>query len=172
MRYIKVSFIGDTGVGKTSIIKAFLGENVENVSSTLGVDNYVIDKDGFKVILWDFAGQRWFSDILVNFIKGSRLIVLVFDLSDPKTLSSIFTYWTPHIKQYASDDSYIILVGNKMDTQTIPDEVVKKFVEKIKNQLNIHSFTKTSAIQKANISELFETIFNAITNSLKAELEK
>ena len=172
LKYLKVSFIGDTGVGKTSIIKSFLGEDIEKVSSTLGVDNYIIDRDGFKVILWDFAGQRWFSDILVNFIKGSKIIVLVFDLSDPKTLSSIFSYWLPNIKEYASDDAYIILVGNKSDVQSIPEGIIQKFLEKIQAQLNIKDFMKTSALNRENITELFQTILDSVTKKALEEIQK
>ena len=161
-KFIKVAFIGDSGVGKTSLIKAFLGEDVKNTKTTIAIDNYVLTKNGAKIVLWDFAGQRWFSDILINFIKGARLIVLVFDLSDPKTLTNIMTYWIPHIKKHAYKDAFIILVGNKKDKKKIPDNIVVQVVNKLKEKINLQLYIQTSALLKENISGLFEAIFEIV----------
>jgi len=161
-KFIKVAFIGDSGVGKTSLIKAFFGEDVRGTKSTLAIDHYILNKDGLKVVLWDFAGQKWLADILIEFIRGAKLIVLVFDLSNPKTLSNILTYWVPHIKQYGDEDSFIILVGNKKDRKKIPDKLVVNVLDKIKEQIKLQLFIQTSALLNENIQNLFNAIFEIV----------
>ncbi|MGQ4892826.1 MAG: Rab family GTPase [Candidatus Njordarchaeia archaeon] len=161
-KFIKVAFIGDSGVGKTSLIKSFLGEDVKGTKSTIAIDNYVLTKNGVKVVLWDFAGQKWLVEVLMNFIRGAKLIVLVFDLSDPKTLTNILSYWVPNIKEHADEDAFIILVGNKKDKKIIPDELVVKVVNKLKEQINLQLFIQTSALLHENISNLFNAIFEIV----------
>ncbi|MGQ4891069.1 MAG: Rab family GTPase [Candidatus Njordarchaeia archaeon] len=161
-KHVKVALIGDSGVGKTSIIKSFLGEDIRGVKSTIAIDNYVISKDDLKIILWDFAGQRWFSDILVNFIKGANLIILVFDLSDTRTLSNILTYWVPHIKKHKDKDALVILVGNKKDKNILNEELLMRFLDKMKKHLDFNIFLKTSALYREGIDKLFDIIFELV----------
>ncbi len=162
IKHIKVAVIGDSGVGKTSIIKSYFGENIESISSTIAIDNYVITKDDVKVILWDFAGQRWFTDILVNFIKGSNLVLLVFDLSDFSSLKNIMSYWIPQIEKYKDENTVILLVGNKKDKKTIGDEILIKILDKVKAKLDYHLFIQTSALLGENIHKLFDIIFDIV----------
>ncbi len=161
-KFIKVAFIGDSGVGKTSLIKAFIGGDIAEVKSTIGIDNYTFTRDNIKIIIWDFAGQRWFLEILIDFLKGAKIIVLVFDLSEPKTLTNIIKYWIPNIKKHADKDAFIILVANKKDIKKIPDEVILKFVDQIKDQIKIQLFLQTSAKLKENVTRLFDAIFEIV----------
>ncbi len=171
-KYIKVAFIGDSGVGKTSLIKAFIGEDIANVKSTVGIDNYTLKKEGLNVIIWDFAGQKWFLEILIDFLKGAKIIVLVFDLSEPRTLMNIVRYWVPNIHKHADKDAFIILVGNKKDIKTISDDVLIKFVDDLKQKIKIQLFLQTSAKLKENVSRLFEAIFEIVKMNEKIRENK
>ena len=161
-QYVKVAFIGDSGVGKTSLIKAFMGETVKDVKSTIGIDNYIFTKDGIKIVIWDFAGQRWFLEILINLLKGASIIVLVFDQSEPKTLTNIVKFWIPNLEKYSSSDSFIILVGNKKDIKKISDEILIKFIDKIKEKIDVQIFLQTSAKLNENVKNLFYSIFEIV----------
>ena len=97
MRVFKVVFIGDSGVGKTSIINSFLGKDISNIRSTIGVDFFSIKLGNNQVIIWDFAGQRWFRDIVVQFLTGAFVVVMVFDLSRPETLIRLEKEWTNYV---------------------------------------------------------------------------
>ena len=81
--------IGDSGVGKTSLLEAFnYKKATQNTKPTIGADflkKKVSLEDGQEVTLqlWDTAGQERYQSLCNSFYRGSDCCVLVFDLSDP-----------------------------------------------------------------------------------------
>ncbi|MGQ4891452.1 MAG: Rab family GTPase [Candidatus Njordarchaeia archaeon] len=159
--YLKISFMGDSAVGKTSLIRAYMGEPVD-VQSTIGVEVYSLEKDNRKYIIWDFSGQKWFADILIDFVKGTKLLVLVFDLSEPRSLANIFNFWAPNITKQAENRIPILLVGNKLDIKKINEDELGKFVEKLKEHLNIVDYITTSVYMEETVKCLFKKILEWI----------
>jgi len=158
----KVSFLGDSGVGKTSLIRSYLGK-AEKVESTIGVEHYSLTINSKKVVVWDFSGQKWFADVLVSFVKGSNLLVFVFDLSEPRTLPRIYTFWLPQISKHYSGDKPFILVGNKKDKEKISEDLLERFVEKFGSIFNLVEFMKTSIYDPNSVKDLFNKIVNVVT---------
>ena len=161
MRVFKVVFVGDSGVGKTSIINSFLGRDVSNVRSTIGVDFYTINMSGKQLVIWDFAGQEWFRDIVVQFLTGAFVVVMVFDLSRPETLINLEKQWMNYVLEF-NRPAKVIIVGNKSDIKTIPDDVIINTVDKIKEKLNVEFYIETCALTRENIPKVFDAIFEAI----------
>jgi len=158
----KVAFIGDSGVGKTSLIKAFLGEDIKKVSTTIGVDFYHIRKQGCEIVVWDFAGQKWFREIIIDFLKGAALVVMVFDLSRPSTLINLLKSWLHYVLSISGDKTMVIVVGNKKDIKTIPDEFIEEILYQISQKVNFKMYLQTSALLKENVSNLFQAIFEVV----------
>ncbi|MHA1590362.1 MAG: Rab family GTPase [Candidatus Njordarchaeales archaeon] len=162
MKTFKVAFVGDSGVGKTSLIKAFLGEDVKSVRSTIGIDFFSIVKDSYNITVWDFAGQQWFREVLINMLRGAALVVMVFDLSRPKTLQNLIKYWAPQVKKFCGDRTVVIVVGNKKDIKKIDDDVIISAIDEIKKNINVKLYLQTSALLGENVSKLFDTIFELV----------
>ncbi len=159
---MKVAFVGESAVGKTSLIKAFMGESIAEVRSTRGVDFYTFTKDNYKIVVWDFAGQEWFRKAIIDLLKGASLVVLVFDLSRPETLESLLSTWADHITKFAGKDTTVIVVGNKRDIKKIDDETVEKAIDELKKKINVKFYLQTSALLKENVGRLFDMIFEYV----------
>ena len=97
----KVVLLGDSGVGKTSIMEQFVMNSfIENVQSTIGaaVYNKTVDspKNGkLPITVWDTAGQERYNAIMPIYIRGANAILFVFDLYDKMSLDSIIEKWIP-----------------------------------------------------------------------------
>ncbi len=158
MKSLKVVFVGDSGVGKTSLIKAFLGEDVSRIKTTIGVDFFTINRDDYAITIWDFAGQEWFRKIIIDFLKGAAIVVMVFDLSRPKTLMSLVNNWAKHVEELCNKETIIIVVGNKKDIKRINDDVIIQVIDQLKEKLNVKLYLQTSALKRENIDKLFDVI--------------
>ena len=167
----KVCLVGDGGVGKSAILERFLGTEERfqagykpTIGMGIAVKSITIDNCTINFQIWDIAGQPHFQFVRASFYKGSRAIILVFDLTSPHTLYHLQNW----INEVMSKINYVIpflVVGNKSDLQSAidPDEV-KDFIEKLKDKTPSESlpFLITSALTGHNVNELFETLGRTI----------
>ena len=81
---IKILTLGDTLVGKSSIVLRFSDNRFDdNHLATIGIDyktKYIKVKDAsVKVLLWDTAGQEKFRNIARQYYKGANgVLFLIF----------------------------------------------------------------------------------------------
>ena len=155
-KVIRLSILGDTTVGKTSIIKAFLDNKFSDVSiSNIGNDKFskqIKMKDGreIKLIIWDTAGQERFRSMATSSIKNSQGVILSFDIAKRSSFESLGS-WLDIINQNANVP--IVLLGNKCDL--FENRVVsQEEIEKFSNTHKIEYF-ETSAKENVNIQEGF-----------------
>ena len=91
---IKILTLGDTLVGKSSIVLRFSDNRFDdNQLATIGIDyktKYIKVKDAsVKVLLWDTAGQEKFRNIARQYYKGANGVLLIYDVCDRKTYERI-----------------------------------------------------------------------------------
>jgi small GTP-binding protein len=119
---MKMLMVGESGVGKTSLIRTFDDEQfTESFITTIGVDFRcklldVGDKK-IKLQLWDTAGQERFRSITTAYYRGTHGIVLVYDLTDATSFRQIQT-WMLEIQRYIDpnqSEMIMVLIGNKAD---------------------------------------------------------
>ena len=140
---IKIILLGDTGVGKSSIIKRYIEDSFEeNLSSTIG-SNFLekIEKiKGQKVRLevWDSAGQEEFRSVTKLFVKNSKIIILVYNVTQKLSFEGL-NYWYDFIQKELAQNFVLGVAGNKTDLifedgydEEITSEEGKAFAEKIK----------------------------------------
>ena len=118
---LKILFIGEGGVGKTSLLRRYTWNTFdENMKLTVGVDFAAknIEYGDWKATLqiWDLAGQIRFRDLAMSYFRGARLAIAVFDISSRYTMERLDD-WIRHLKQSVTDCP-IIIVGNKADLRT------------------------------------------------------
>ena len=157
---LRITMLGDTTVGKTSITNRFLNIEFSNDSlSTLGksrMDTTMKMKDGkkMKVIIIDTAGQERFHSIATSTIKGANGIVVSFDLTNQGTFSNV-TRWLKEINDN-TDKIPIVIFGNKCDLKekrVVQQKDIDDFLKKHKL-----SYFETSAKLDINIKEGFKKI--------------
>mmetsp|Transcript_7696 Transcript_7696/g.22681 ORF Transcript_7696/g.22681 Transcript_7696/m.22681 type:complete len:201 (-) Transcript_7696:51-653(-) len=115
----KLLLIGDSGVGKSCLLLRFADDTyTESYISTIGVDFKIrtIELDGktIKLQIWDTAGQEQFRTITRSYFRGAQGIVLVYDITDRRTFSSVRS-WMAQITDHADQKVNKVLVGNKCD---------------------------------------------------------
>ena len=156
---IKVTLIGESSVGKTSIINRYTKNAfTQEMESTLGA-NYsqkkiTLHKQKIRMDLWDTAGQEKYRAIGRHFYKESYIVCLVYDITNRDSFEKLKSVWFPELKEYGEKLKILALVGNKLDKyldEDVNDEEAKKFAEEINA-----FFTKTSAMEGTNIEDLFK----------------
>jgi small GTP-binding protein len=109
----KISLVGFSGVGKTTITKLIRAEEIpmQHVPTITGdIATVRIGKLHFH--LWDFAGQEQFSYLWNNFVKGSDAVLLITDSTLENVEKSKF--FLELIREEASH-AHTAVVGNKQD---------------------------------------------------------
>ena len=96
----KAILIGDTGVGKTCIIKRLVSNEYDtNTISTIGATyaNKNINFEEYKKVInfqiWDTAGQEQFRSLNRLFFKDAKIAILVYDITVKQTFESVKNYW-------------------------------------------------------------------------------
>jgi len=159
---IELVLIGDSQVGKTSIINIISGIGFdESLTRTVGVDfcyiNLKLD-DGTKtkIKVFDTSGQEQYHAISLNVLRQSDGIILVFSKDSIDSFKNIKDIWIEKINQSINmEDFSLILVENKIDLE---DSVInEKDILDLKNEYKL-DFIEVSAKMNKNIERLFKTI--------------
>eukprot|EP00826_Nyctotherus_ovalis_P043177 TRINITY_DN4519_c0_g1_i4.p1 TRINITY_DN4519_c0_g1~~TRINITY_DN4519_c0_g1_i4.p1 ORF type:complete len:214 (-),score=51.24 TRINITY_DN4519_c0_g1_i4:127-768(-) len=138
MTQIKVVIVGDSGVGKTSLLQRFVFNNFREdiqptVSSMLLTKAIRVFNKNCEVnfVLWDTAGQERYRSLSRMYYQDAAAVIIVYDITKRNTFESAKN-WLEEIKTGAVKDPVIALVGNKadlvMEEEVEPDEA-QEFAE-------------------------------------------
>ncbi|KAH8120693.1 rab-type small GTP-binding protein [Phellopilus nigrolimitatus] len=165
---IKLLLIGDSGVGKSCLLTRFCDDTwTPSFITTIGIDFKIrtIELDGkrIKLQIWDTAGQERFRTITTAYYRGAMGILLVYDVTDPKSFENIDT-WFANVEQHASDGVDKILVGNKSDWED-KRAVMSDAGEQKAKELGV-DFIETSAKENREVENAFFKLARAIKTRL------
>jgi Ras-related protein Rab-6A len=160
----KLVFLGDQGVGKTSIITRFMYDSFDrNYQATIGIDflsktMYLEDRT-VRLQLWDTAGQERFRSLIPSYIRDSSVAVIVYDISNRASFLNTNT-WIEDVRNERGNDVIIVLVGNKTDMNEKRQVSVEEGEDKAKKDGIL--FIETSAKAGYNIKALFKKLAGAL----------
>ena len=167
----KIIFTGDSGVGKTSIINSIMGQKFsEEYEPSIGVDFFskTVRYKGrlMKLQIWDSAGQEKFRSLIPNYIRGSSLVFLIFDITKKESFEHL-NEWITFITNI--EKTNIVIVGNKIDLKG-NRVIIKEEAEKYCKEKN-YDYFEVSAKEGTNINNLLYTSIASlpIFNSLNTE---
>ena len=160
---VKVVLLGESGVGKTSIISQFTN-NKFNPRCPTSVSAQFISKQMefpkynkiLKFDIWDTVGQEKYRSLAKIFYKDARIIIFVYDITTEFSFEAIKDFWYKETNENADNDPILALVANKMDLykdEQVKNEVGKEYADKI-NAI----FQNTSAQNNSGIDKLFENL--------------
>ena len=159
---IKITLIGNPGVGKTCIISRYIDDVFEeNLGSTIGA-NYtekIITKNNkdYQLDIWDTAGQEQFQSLGKHFYKDSYIVCLVYDITNQESLDSLKTIWYPNLLKFGEKYTVLAVVANKSDLyendELANEQQAKDFAAEIKG-----IWMSTSAKSGDGIDKLFNTL--------------
>lgn len=170
---VRVVLIGDSQVGKTSLVQRFVRSSFEKQQrSTIGAVFHTYERsyNGIDVVMqiWDTAGQEKYRSLGPIYYRNSVAGICVFDMTNKETLSGLEKWISEFRKQ--TNEPILYIVGNKIDIQdkiTVTEEEAKAF-SKSQNAKLIFSSAKTGE----NVQEIFESIFQDLGANGKFEVKK
>ena len=151
---IKIALIGNSGVGKSCIIQRYIDNTFDKCSAST-LSSISVEKE----IIWDTAGQEKYQSLGKYFYKDAYIILLIYDITNQKSLDSLKKVWYPDLQIYAENCVVIGVVGNKTDLYENDDladeDEAKEFAEEIGAL-----FYLVSAKSGENITKLFEKLLD------------
>lgn len=172
---MKILMVGDSGVGKSSLLIRFTSDTFADMSSpTIGVDFKLkmVNKGEkrVKLTLWDTAGQERFRTLTSSYYRGAQGIVLVYDVTRRQTFTSLSDVWLKEIERYSTKEDCIkMLVGNKLDLESERVVTKKEGVDFARRHGCL--FLEASAKSSTNVKLCFDELVQKIleTPSLSAD---
>merc|ERR1711935_338496 len=121
--FLKVIILGDSGVGKTSLMNQYVNNKFSNrYKATIGADfltkEVMVDERLVTMQIWDTAGQERFQSLGVAFYRGADSCVLVFDVNVAKTFENLDSWRDEFLIQAGPrdpDNFPFVVIGNKVD---------------------------------------------------------
>jgi small GTP-binding protein len=171
----KILTIGDTGVGKTSLlIRHQNNEFREETKNTIGIDftqkTYNIEGKRYDLAIWDTAGQERFRALTKAYYRDAQAVFIVFDITNIETLHNV-DHWVEDLndsfrKNENESKPIIILVGNKKDlpNEKISQREINDVVEKHK----ISMYISTSAKTGEHVDKIFETLLELLVKRTRS----
>ena len=170
---LKLLFLGNSTVGKTSILKRFTDEPFnEDAVLTIGINQRVkfveINQTKVKLELWDTAGQERFHSIAKNYIRGGHGFIFIYAINDIDSFKGI-KKWIKEAQKVQSIKSFqMIIVGNKCDLVNAKDtdrnkeiEVTQQELKQLSNEFGVSSI-EASAKQNVNIDKIFQLLLSQL----------
>ena len=166
----KIILLGDSNVGKTSLISKYLTGTVQDcpmptLTTEFAIKLIEIDGGGYiKAQIWDTPGQEQYREITFNHLKKFVGGIIVYDITKRNTFENVES-WVKILKEKCEKDCVIILVGNKLDiVENKPKlrEISRKEAEAYAF-LNHFLFFETSSLYQSSykiFDDLIQTIYN------------
>ena len=172
---IKKLTLGDTNVGKSSIVLRFVSDKFDDkMFSTIGIDFksklIKVGNQSIKVLLWDTAGQEKFQNIAKQYYNGANGVFLIFDITDKKSFERI-DFWLQELKEHIRlDELHVVLVGNKIDNENkrvIKYEEANEYAEK-----NNVKYYEVSAKTTKGLNTLFNETIKEATKKVISKMDQ
>ena len=184
---LKILIIGDSTVGKTSILTRFCKNEFSwNYLATIGIDFFSKDIELtnpnklIRIKIWDTAGQERFKSLSKSYFRNADGIIIVFDVSKKDSFENL-QFWIDSIHNNLGktnninnnndneDNVNVIIIGNKID---LIREVNKEEGLKYSKESGF-KYYETSALTGENIENSFlEFIKDILDRNKKKENKK
>jgi small GTP-binding protein len=155
----RVVFIGNTRVGKTSMLNKLISDTFDEVEKqTVGANFQILIEEvrgkKIEIQIWDTAGQEQFRSLSPVYYRNASAAILVYDISDQLSFSDLPT-WVNEFRSAAESDAIIMIAGNKADLTDVQvaEETARAWAD-------AHGFplALTSAKTGDGIQRLFENL--------------
>lgn len=193
----KVALLGESGVGKTSLIYHYIHHKKNAVPMsqftepitvpTIGVEfacqYYTVGDTTIRLYVWDTAGQERFRSIIRSYYRDVFCFVIVYDVTNYNSFRAV-DHWIKELRENLAmsenenlNDKYlIVLVGNKTDLTLMPNGRRVTFEEgkRMAKKHGIEHFFETNALGQFVVFDNIHSIniFTEIADIIVKNLDK
>ena len=170
----KTIFIGESGVGKSSLIARISPRDIKFNSGIFPSTNYQMLRNnvkipGFKRLyfdMWDTPAQNpeYLKKTLNVFMKDATVVFLVYDITSQESFERMKNRWYGEISNTNNEKVIVGIVANKSDLnekRQVNDEDGKAFAEE-KGAF----FVSTSALNRNGFQDLFKNMVQRISDTI------
>jgi small GTP-binding protein len=170
MTTVKIVVVGDSGVGKTSLVENLIsGSFSEETQPTVGVTfkaySLTVDDEVVNLQIWDTAGQERFRAVSKAYFRNAVGGFVVFDLTSRLSFDNLNS-WINDLSTLGAPNAYVILVGNKVDlvdSREIVESEALAFAERYS-----FNYIETSARSGTNVKEAFSRLAGEVFRRVKS----
>ena len=118
---IKIVLLGETGVGKTSIVNVvhggeFIPEQTSTIGACFQIHKIKIGEQLVNLHLWDTAGQERFRALSPMYYRDAQCAILVYAINNSDSFQTMRD-WYQGLKDNCHELPDILLIGNKKDCE-------------------------------------------------------
>ena len=133
---IKLILLGETAVGKTTIINRYVQDSfsdslMSSTSMAYVQKKITLNRQKISLNIWDTVGQEKFRSLSKLFFKDTKIVILVYSIVDKKSFDNL-SYWLNSVKETIGNDFILGVVGNKCDLfleQKVDEELGAEFAK-------------------------------------------
>jgi len=161
---LKVVLLGDSGVGKSSIVLRFVADNFKtDAEATIGA-SYMgkilqINEKMIKFNIWDTAGQERYHSLAKMYYRDANAAIMVYDITKKGSFEGL-KKWHKELAEFGPKDIAIVVAGNKEDlveAEAIGPEEAQAFARSIGA-----IYKKTSAKTNYGVEQIFRELAGKI----------
>jgi Ras-related protein Rab-5C len=170
MYHKKIVVVGDSAVGKTSIVARYINDTFyPNNESTIGAaffSKVIESRDGIKdkIEIWDTAGQERYRSLVPMYYREAAGALIVYDVTIKGSLQNAQD-WVKDIRQHGPENIKVCMIGNKSDLLD-SSELLVKWGGDIKYDSGIPHYY-ASAKTGENIENIFLDLIESIPRTLQ-----
>lgn len=161
---VKLVLLGDSGVGKTSIVTQYVsGSAPENIGPTIGAafvtKDVQIDGQRMELLIWDTAGQEVYRGLAPMYYRSALIAVIVYDVTKSESYDSV-DYWIRELKTNVEEKIIIMVCGNKIDLED--KRAVTFHMASAAAQEKGALYAETSASTGAGVAKMFQLVISTL----------
>lgn len=124
--HVKVTLIGEAGVGKSTLSARMVQKHRPSEGATIGAAFFSYNyANKYSLQIWDTAGAEKFQSLLPMYLRGAHFIIAVYDATSPESLDKVVAHRKTILRNVVDADKAVwILVGNKMDLVSFNDRSI------------------------------------------------
>jgi len=185
MQHVKVVVVGDSAVGKTSMLisytsgvypKEYVPTVFDNLSTLL-----VVDETPYDISLYDTAGHEGYDRLRPIAYPSTNIFLVCFSIDSQDSYNNVGQKWIPEIQHHCPQVPFI-LVGTKADLRngektnkehnSSPALILSEKGTALATKLGAAQYIECSAYTQDGLKELFVEAVRSVVQSDKHKKNK
>lgn len=165
----KVVMVGDSYVGKTSILKTYCDASHQSISGTGHVEIKVIRNGrSIRLSIYDTGGQDRFRSMTNSYYRDAKGCIVCFDVRKSESFYSL-DRWLQDLQDYACDNIACVLVATRCDSSYRAREISEEDALAFAHKREI-PLVEMSSLDKSSVERIFKLLIDLMINrNLTAE---